>query len=221
MIMVQDQREKRSHHNNIEFYCAEHGLQIIRKRLNVGDYRLADVDECGNIIYLNNISVDVKGGGLAELAQDLYRDKLAFNKKYKKCLIDGIKLVVLIEEEVKSLSDLVSWRSKHTRITGRFLLMMMETVKRSFGVEFYFCKKEDTGENIIRLLKGDNMKPNVNDRVIVCDNFSGEQQGTVKNISKSRGAARKYAVEIMTMYNPKKIIFVSENQIKEIITQGV
>lgn len=209
MTLIEDFRQKSGKHENIHRYCQENNIEIVPMVLNVGDYMFPG----------GKISVDTKKD-IAETANDLYRDKMAFNRKYKKCLIDGIKLIVLIEEEVKSLSDLVKWRSKHTKITGRYLLEMIETVKRSFGVEFYFCDKENTGENIIRLLKGENMKPKENDRVIVQDIFGSSYMGTVTNVSKSRREDRKYAVEIMTHYNPRKIIFVGENQIKEIIAKG-
>lgn len=161
IIMVQDAREKKSHHNNIENYCKKLGIPIIRKMLNVGDYRLATLDENGNINYLNNIAVDVKGSGkgsdcgLLELANDLYRDKQSFCKKYRKCLKDKIKLIVLVEQEVKSLRELVSWKSKYTKITGRELLNMIETVHLSYSVDFKFCDKKNVGENIIALLNGD------------------------------------------------------------------
>lgn len=154
LIMVQDAREKKNYHNNIEDYCKKINLPIIRKRLNVGDYRLATISKNNEIIFINNISVDVKGvGGLEELASDLYSDKLAFNKKYKKCLKDGIKLIVLVEEPIKYLTELVAWKSKHSRINGRFLLDMIHTIQVSYGVKFVFCDKKDTPQKLFELLK--------------------------------------------------------------------
>lgn len=156
LIIVQDAREKRGKHNNILNYCKKINLPIVRKMLNVGDYRLANIDEQGNIAFINNISVDIKGiGGLAELANDLYRDKLAFNKKYKKCLKDGIKLIVLVEEPIKSKEDLVKWESPHGKINGRLLLDLMRRVELSYGIKFYFCDKKDTGKYLVKLLSED------------------------------------------------------------------
>lgn len=99
------------------------------------------------------ISVDTKQS-IDELANDLYRDKQAFNKKYKKCLQDGIKLIVLVEEPIKSLNELVVWKSKHGKISGRYLLDLINTVQLSYGVEFRFCDKRKVGECIIELLQG-------------------------------------------------------------------
>lgn len=161
LVLVQDCREKRFKHNEITNYCKQIGLPIVRRMLNVGDYRLAEMDECGNITYINNVAVDVKASGkgkdcgVLELANDLYRDKQMFNKKYRKSYKDGVKLIVLVEQEVKSLRELVSWRSKFTKISGRELLDMIDTVRISYGVDFLFCAKETTGENLIKLLKGE------------------------------------------------------------------
>ena len=206
MTLIEDVRQKRGKHENVHRYCQNNNIEIVPMVLNVGDYMFPN----------GKISIDTKKD-IAEIANDLYRDKMAFNRKYKKCLADGIKLIVLVEEEVNSLSELVKWRSKHSKITGRYLLEMIEKVKRSYGVEFYFCDKENTGENIIRLLKGETMKPKKDDRVVVEDEFGSIYMGRVENISNARREDRKYAVEIMTYYNPHKIIFVGEKQIKEIL----
>ncbi len=144
MILFQDCREKHGHHSEIENYCREHSITIIRKKLNVGDYMFPD----------GKISIDSKQS-LDELANDLYRDKLVFNKKYKKSFKDGIKLIVLVAEEVKSLTDIVKWRNSHGKISGRMLLDLMQTVQRSYGIEFKFCRKEEVGQAIIQLLKGE------------------------------------------------------------------
>lgn len=129
---------------NIERYCRENNITMIPKCLNVGDYMLEN----------GTIAVDTKKD-LGELANDLYRDKLAFNKKYKKCYQDNVKLVVLVEEEIKSLSQLVSWKSNHTKINGRFLIDMITDLKVSYGIKFCFCDKKHTGENLMKILNNE------------------------------------------------------------------
>lgn len=144
MIIIEDSRNKIGKHNNILEHCKRYGIEIQRKVLNVGDYMLPQGTK----------AIDTKQS-IEELANDLYTDKLAFNKKYKKCVQDGIKLIVLIEEEIKTLSDLVSWESKHSLINGRYLLDLIDTVRVSYGVDFIFCNKKDTGKVIIKLLEGE------------------------------------------------------------------
>ena len=141
MILIQDCREKHGHHSEIENYCREHNITIIRKRLNVGDYMFPD----------GKIAVDTKQD-LAELANDVYRDKLAFNKKYKKCLQDGIKLIVLVEENVQSLNDIVRWKPKFGKVNGRYLLDLINILKLSYGIEFRFCEKSQVGKVLLQLL---------------------------------------------------------------------
>lgn len=163
LTLIQDTREKENQHNNIVKYCQQHHIPILRKVLDVGDYRLANVDSGGNIHFINNISVDIKGSGdgIIELAKDLYKDSQAFNKKYRKCYRQGIKLIVLVEKELHSLNDLVTWRSPHTKVNGRMLLDMIHTLKVSYGINFFFCDKSKSGYNLINLLSGNNIKSEV------------------------------------------------------------
>ena len=151
MIIIQDQREKHGHHNNIEEYCKQHDIPIIRKRLEVGDYMLGTIEN-GKVKPIGKRSIDVKSGLLDELANDLYRDKVAFNKKYKKCYEQGIELYVLVEQEIKSLTDILSWSSPHSKISGKMLYDMIDRVRKSYGVKFVFCRKENVAQTIINIL---------------------------------------------------------------------
>jgi hypothetical protein len=119
-------------------------------KLEVGDYMLGTFQN-GKYVPIGNISVDTKQD-LSELATDLYKDKLAFNKKYRKCYDSKIQLYVLVEQEVKSLQDIVTWSSPHTRVNGRLLLYMIDRLRKSYGVKFVFCPKNQTAQNIINIL---------------------------------------------------------------------
>lgn len=141
MVLLQDFREKNGHHSNIENYCKENGIQIKRVRLNVGDYMFPN----------GKVSVDLKRD-LSELASDLHRDRLEFNKKYKKCYHDNIRLIVLIEEPITKMSDIISWKSKHSRINGKYLFDMMYDLKLSYGIEFKFCSRNETASVVMDLL---------------------------------------------------------------------
>ena len=154
MLIIQDQRERHGHHNNIEEYCKQHDIPIIRKRLEVGDYMLGTIEN-GRAKPIGKRSIDVKSGALLELSNDLYRDKVAFNKKYKKCLDNGIELYVLVEQEIKSLNDILSWSSPHSKISGKMLYDMIDRVRKSYGVKFVFCRKENVAQTIINILQGD------------------------------------------------------------------
>jgi len=153
MILIEDTRQKESKHDNIKAYCDMNNIVIVQKVLQVGDYMLGEFKDY-RYKETGNISVDTKAD-IGELANDLYRDKISFNKKYSKCYHNNIKLVVLVEEEIKSMKELLSWTSKHTKINGRMLYNMIHTLKVSYGIRFMFCDKKDTCKNIIRILNGE------------------------------------------------------------------
>lgn len=150
MIIIQDQREKHGHHNSIEGYCKINNIPIVRKRLEVGDYMLGEVIG-DKIVPIGKKSIDSKQD-LCELSNDLYRDKKEFNKKYRKCYEQGIQLYVLVEQEIKSVNDILSWKSAHSKISGKMLYDMIERVRKSYGVKFLFCKKEDVAQTIVNIL---------------------------------------------------------------------
>ncbi len=102
---------------------------------------------------LGTISVDTKQS-LLELSGDLYADKRASHKKYSKCYKDGIKLVVLTEQRVESREKLKQWRNPHTRISGGYLLKMMDELTISYGVSFVFCDKRETPSVLLSILSG-------------------------------------------------------------------
>lgn len=107
--------------------------------------------ENGRFVQIGSRSVDTKAH-LLETAMDLYRDKVAFNKKYKKCLDNGIELYVLVEQEITSLNDILSWSSPHSKISGKMLYDMIDRVRKSYGVKFVFCRKENVAQTIINIL---------------------------------------------------------------------
>ena len=150
MLIIQDCREKVGHHQPIIEYCKTHEIPLIRKRLEVGDYMLGEI-KCGKVAPIGKRSIDTKAH-LRELCSDLYQDKKSFNKKYKKCYEQGIQLYVLVEQEIKSLNDLLSWSSPHSKISGKMLYDMIDRVRKSYGVKFVFCRKENVAQNIINIL---------------------------------------------------------------------
>jgi hypothetical protein len=153
MIIIQDFREKHGHHEGITNYCKENNILLYRMKLEVGDYMLGTFEN-GKYIPIGNRSIDTKQD-LAELATDLYKDKIAFNKKYRKCYDNKIQLFVLVEQDIKTLRDIVTWSSPHTRVNGRLLLDMIDRLRKSYGVKFVFCPKNQTALNIIKILTED------------------------------------------------------------------
>lgn len=152
MLLIQDQREKHGKHFEIENYCKEHNIPILRKRLDVGDYMLGEYAPSG-VKPIGKISVDTKQD-IAELSNDLYRDKLSFNKKYRKCYEKGIVLIVLVGQNITSISEILAWSSPHSKIPGKMLFDMIGRIKRSYNVKFAFCEKKNIGDVVLGMLSG-------------------------------------------------------------------
>lgn len=150
MIIIQDFREKKGHHKEIEKYCETNGIVIHRMSLDVGDYMLGDYT-AGKYFPIGKVSVDTKQD-LEELASDLHRDKLEFNKKYRKCFEQGIKLIVLVQQPFSSLAQILKWKSKHSKITGRYLYELMERLRLSYGIQFKFCDRRNVGKVVADIL---------------------------------------------------------------------
>ena len=142
MILLCDTRQKKNKHKNIENYCKLNNITMIDKCLDVGDYMFPN----------GTIAVDTKQD-LLELAKDLYQDKKAFNKKYKKCYEQGIELWVLVEEKINTLDELANWHNEHTKVNGRMLIDMIHRLKVSYGVRFKFASRQESPKILIEILK--------------------------------------------------------------------
>lgn len=102
---------------------------------------------------------------LRELAANLCtNDRTRFWKEIREAKRLGVKLIVLCEQggPYRTIQNVAAWpgydvRNKAGqafRISGRDLMERMYKVHISYGVEFLFCEKKETGRRIIQLLGG-------------------------------------------------------------------
>ena len=147
MVLIEDTRNKEGKHANVHRYCEKHGIEIVRQCLEVGDYMLPD----------GKISIDTKEH-LQEVASNLLnrRDSSRFWREVRKSRELGIQLVVLCEHggQVKTINDVVKWRSKFNQVTGRRLVDEMIRLEMSYCVRWVFCDKRSTGRLIMEILEG-------------------------------------------------------------------
>ena len=147
MVLLEDTRNKVGSHENVKRYCENHGIEIVRVKLDVGDYMLPD----------GNITVDTKQD-LLELSRNLMNraDSSRFWREVRRAHEQGIKLVVLIESgrTVKTINNVARWKSKYSPVTGRRLLDEMIRLEMSYGVRWALCDKRSTGRRIIEILTG-------------------------------------------------------------------
>jgi hypothetical protein len=153
MILLEDTRQQPGTHKNIEAYCKQNGIEIIRTKLLVGDYMLTGAGSGG-------ISVDTKYG-VAEIATDIFHQHDRFRAECERAQKCGIKLIILIEETLPG-GRLDKWKSPLGRDgKPKFLFdpaklrKAMYTMQDKYGCSFRFCDGRSTGKQLIEYLKGE------------------------------------------------------------------
>lgn len=151
MVIFEDCRNKPGKHKNIEAYCKQNGIEIIRQSLNVGDYQISNK---GDIV------VDTKSD-VKELAMDVFQDHERFRGECERAQRCGIKLIVLVEETLPEgrLDKWVSPLGRDGKPKYKFdpavLRKAMYTMQEKYGVCFRFCDGRSTGKQLIEYLKGE------------------------------------------------------------------
>lgn len=151
LTLFEDSRQQKGKHKNIEAYCRNNGIRLVRKALNVGDYQIAGKGD---------ISVDTKMG-IPELASNCFQEHERFRDECQRAKDFGIRLIVLIEE-VPPDGKLENWRTPMDRYgrpkykfdPGR-LAKVVQTMEERYQVRFRFCDGRSTGKLLIEYLKGE------------------------------------------------------------------
>lgn len=174
MVIVEDTRQQihggSDKHALKHQWWREHGVEVIRKKLDFGDYMTDG----------SNISIDSKRG-IAEIAQNISRDHRRFRDECARAQRDGYRLIILVEnnERVRCLRDLVEWTNRHCElcaeyrrhgcvpadtstkcarhgtlkpIQGARLAKAMATMSAKYGVRFEFCEPTESARRICELL---------------------------------------------------------------------
>ena len=151
LTLFEDSRQQKGKHKNIEAYCRNNGIRLVRQALNVGDYQIAGKGD---------ISVDTKMG-IPELASNCFQEHERFRDECQRAKDFGIKLIILIEE-VPPDGKLENWRTPMDRYgrpkykfdPGR-LAKVVQTMEERYQVRFRFCDGRSTGKLLIEYLKGE------------------------------------------------------------------
>ena len=151
MVLYEDTRQQKGKHSHVVRYCEEHGIEIIRQGLNVGDYQIAGKGD---------IAVDTKCG-VPELAMDVFQDHDRFREECERARRCGIQLVVLVEEELPG-GRLDFWRSPigwdglpMHKFKPEVLRKVCLSMQQKYGVRFRFCSRHDAGRMILEYLLGE------------------------------------------------------------------
>lgn len=153
MILQEDSRQQPGKHKNIHLYCRQNGIEIVRTKLLVGDYMLTGPGSGG-------VSVDTKYG-VPELASNVFQEHERFRAECELAQRCGIKLVILVEEQLPG-GLLENWRSpRGSDGLPRFkfdpakLKKAMLTMQDKYQCAFRFCDGRSTGRVLIEYLKGE------------------------------------------------------------------
>ena len=143
-IIICDTREK-GNKKILEYFDSVEQDYIISK-LDAGDYAL----------FKDYSTIIDKKDGLLELAGNLChtQEHERIKREIAKARELGCKnFIFLIQDnKIKTLEDIKSWTSPHTKVKGETLFKIMATMKQKYNVRFIIVPKKKMGEMIIKLL---------------------------------------------------------------------
>ena len=162
-VIYEDSRQQVNHHNNKNAWWAAHGIEVVRKKLDFGDYMVDG----------SNVSIDTKKD-VQELAGNLGRDHARFTRECERAAAAGYRLVILVEQHPEYNGvGAGAWTNglcarcrrcnprdrgrgclkyRFKPIQGPQLAAIMSTMERKYGVRFEFCSRRDTAKRICELL---------------------------------------------------------------------
>lgn len=143
-MIVIDTREKKFEH--ITAYFDKHNIPYEVRKLDTGDYMNTDNPD---------VIVDRKQN-LQEICTNLSYGKenvSRFTRECKRAFEDNVRFVVLIEgTSYREVSQIMDWKSKYSKHTGRWLVKEMFRLTMAFGVEWILCRKNETAKKILEIL---------------------------------------------------------------------
>ena len=150
-----DSREKPKAITSIIDYFEQHNIEYVTNKLLFGDYR--DYNKPG-------IVVDRKHN-IDELAKNCAGDHDRFRRELERAKKAGATLYILVEQnrymvngdriKVETISDLIRWSSKYTRVRGDKMFYVLAGWMREFPLRVMFCDRRQTGRMIVQIIYGE------------------------------------------------------------------
>lgn len=170
--IAEDTRQKEGKHERKHRWWEAHGVEVVRRKLDFGDYML-DVDH-------PTVSIDTKAS-IAEIAANISGQHGRFRRECIRAAVAGCSLIVLVENAkgYETVRDVAAWtndvclrcrqcdphapgscinrrhRSKAKPIQGARLAKAMATMSERYGVDFRFCHPRDAAKIITEILEVD------------------------------------------------------------------
>ena len=144
MIIEMDTRNQKDKY--VTDYFDKHNIKWIRNKLYSGDVKLLND---------TRVIIDLKAN-LEEIAHNLCntQEHARIHRELDRAReIQCEEFIFLIKnDKIKSIEDLQNWSSKRTKVTGKILCKVMQTMKERYGVRFIIVPKKEMGKKIIELL---------------------------------------------------------------------
>ena len=168
-VIIEDTRQHAGKHDAKHEWFAAHGIEVVRRKLDSGDYMTAS----------SNITVDTKAS-VDEIAGNISAGHRRFRNECVRARDAGLRLVVLVEnvQGFEKVADVYRWTNTHcatchVRVSahcaprepgkclrhrknkpmqGNRLAAAMTTMERKYGVRFEFCAPRDSARRICELL---------------------------------------------------------------------
>lgn len=151
--LLEDTRQKADKHKTKHGYFAAENIDVIRCALPFGDYAAAP-----------RVAVDTKQD-VTEIAYNMCssaKEKSRFRHECVRAKEAGCKLIFLIEDakyqDISSLYGTKIFLHNGQVISGDQLATAMHVMTERYGCEYRFCKPEEAGEQIMRILEDKNDK---------------------------------------------------------------
>lgn len=149
VTILEDTRQKAGKHDIKHEWFSSHDIELHRSKLPFGDY--APVPP---------VSIDTKEN-MDEIAANICgKEHSRFINECKAAKAAGCKLIILVENEcgISDVSDVHKWINPRVIyspncVQGARLQKAMETIHDRYGVDFMFCRPEESAAKIMEILK--------------------------------------------------------------------
>lgn len=152
MTILVDTREKPRAITKILAEFDRQGIHVVRRALKFADYWNPD----------NPYRIIDRKQNLLEVASNVVQDRKRFIREVDRCNRAGCHMIVLVEHggTIRKLDDVIRWKNPRIRVSplavsGERLFKIMKQIELTYGIEWQFCSKAQTGKKIIELLRGE------------------------------------------------------------------
>lgn len=152
MTILVDTREKPRAITKILAEFDRQGIHVVRRALSFADYWNPD----------NPDRIIDRKQNLLEVAGNVVQQRARWLREVDRCNRAGCHLIVLVEHggRIRKLDDVIGWKNPRIRVSplavsGERLFKILKQMELTYGIEWQFCSKAQTGKRIIEILRGE------------------------------------------------------------------